>query len=257
MEKHQAKSPHHSENSDSYIYGRKPILELLSFNPASLKEIYISTSFSDQQIKELIESKKIKNKSISAQELDKFVGMANHQGIVAKIIAKQAVDLNQLIKFSLGEEGNKILLILDQIQDPHNLGAIFRVAEATGIDGIIISKANSSPITASVRKVSAGATEFLKYSLVANLAQTIEKLKKEGFWILGTSLDEKSKSVLGFDFPLPIAIVLGSEGTGMRALTKSLCDYLVQIPMQGKIQSLNVNQAASIVLFEAMKVRLK
>lgn len=257
MEKQQTKNLSNYEINDNYIYGRKPILELLTYNSASLKEIYLSSGFSDQQIKELIDSKKIKCHSVPTQDLDKFVNKANHQGIVAKIIAKQAIDLSQLIKFTLGEEGNKILLILDQIQDPHNLGAIFRVAEATGIDGIILSKANSSPITASVRKVSAGATEFLKYSLVSNLAQTIEKLKKEGFWILGTSLDEKNQSLVGFDFPLPIAIVLGSEGTGMRVLTKSLCDYLVQIPMQGKIQSLNVNQAASIVLFEAMKARLK
>lgn len=245
-----------AETGDNFIYGRKPILELLNNSPGSLKEVYLSNNSNIVEIRGLLESKKIKFNNVQIHDLDKLVNNANHQGVVAKITAKQAVDIAQLIKFSLNE-GNKILLILDQVQDPHNLGAIFRVAEATGIDGIIISKTNSSPVTSSVRKVSAGATEFLKYSQVTNLAQSIEKLKKEGFWIMGTTLDAEGSSILDFDFPLPMAIVLGSEGTGMRALTKSLCDYLVQIPMQGKIQSLNVNQAASIVLFEAMKARLK
>jgi 23S rRNA (guanosine2251-2'-O)-methyltransferase len=150
-----------------------------------------------------------------------------------------------------------LVLILDSIQDPHNLGAIFRTAECAGVDGIIITINQSSPITETVEKISAGAVSYLKICKVNNLVQIIERLKKEGYWIVGSMLTSESKNYTDIDFNMPLAVIVGNEEKGIRKLVAENCDFLSKIPMKGKIDSLNVSVATGILLFEVMRQRQK
>ncbi|MCE7954027.1 MAG: 23S rRNA (guanosine(2251)-2'-O)-methyltransferase RlmB, partial [Chlorobi bacterium CHB7] len=150
--------------------------------------------------------------------------------------------------------GEALILILDEIQDPHNVGAILRSAECSGVNGVILTKHNSATITSTVVKVSAGATEHLNICQVNNLSQTIDELKKNGFWIVGSSF-ENSKNYNEVDYKIPIALIVGNEEKGIRKLTASKCDFLIKIPMSGKIQSLNVSVATGILLFEILRQR--
>jgi len=152
------------------------------------------------------------------------------------------------------EDKNKsfpLLLILDSIQDTHNVGAILRSADCSGVDGVIITKHNSAPINETVVKTSAGASEHVKIAQISNLAQTIDELKQNGFWIVGSYL-EGAKDYTKVDYKIPIALIVGNEEKGIRKLTADKCDYLVRIPMKGKIQSLNVSVATGILLFEIL-----
>ena len=151
-------------------------------------------------------------------------------------------------------EAPPLILILDEIQDPHNVGAILRSAECSGVNGVILTKHNSATITSTVTKTSAGATEHLKICQVNNLSQTIDELKEKGFWIVGSSL-ENAKNYTEVDYKIPIALIVGNEEKGIRKLTASKCDFLVKIPMSGKIQSLNVSVATGILLFEILRQR--
>ncbi|MCU0344023.1 MAG: 23S rRNA (guanosine(2251)-2'-O)-methyltransferase RlmB [Ignavibacterium sp.] len=147
-----------------------------------------------------------------------------------------------------------LLLILDSIQDTHNVGAILRSADCSGVDGIIITKNNSAPINETVVKTSAGASEHVKITLINNLAQTIDELKKKGFWVVGSYL-EGAKDYTSVDYKMPIALIVGNEEKGIRKLTADKCDHLVRIPMKGKIQSLNVSVATGVLLFEILRQR--
>lgn len=147
-----------------------------------------------------------------------------------------------------------LLLILDSIQDTHNVGAILRSADCSGVDGVIITKHNSAPINETVVKTSAGASEHVKIAQISNLAQTIDELKQNGFWIVGSYL-EGAKDYTKVDYKIPIALIVGNEEKGIRKLTADKCDYLVRIPMKGKIQSLNVSVATGILLFEILRQR--
>jgi 23S rRNA (guanosine2251-2'-O)-methyltransferase len=149
---------------------------------------------------------------------------------------------------------NPLILILDSIQDTHNVGAILRTAECSGVNGVIVTKYNSAPINATVVKTSAGATEHVKIAQVNNLANTIKVLKESGFWIVGSSLDD-AKLYTEVDFTVPIALIVGNEEKGIRKLTADKCDFMVKIPMAGKLQSLNVSVATGILLFEVMRQR--
>ena len=149
------------------------------------------------------------------------------------------------------------LLLLDSIQDPHNLGAILRTAECAGVDGVIVTTNQSSPITEIVEKISAGAVSYLKICKVNNLVNTIEQLKKDGFWIVGSHLTSESKNYTDIDFKIPLAVVLGNEEKGIRKLVAENCDFLAKIPMNGKIDSLNVSVASGILLFEVLRQRQK
>jgi len=144
--------------------------------------------------------------------------------------------------------------VLDSIQDPHNLGAILRTAECAGVDGVVITKHHSAPVNETVAKTSAGAAEILKIAPVNNLSQALKELKENGFWIAGTSL-ENSKNYLETDYKIPLALILGNEEKGIRRLTAESCDFLIKIPLKGKIQSLNVSVAAGVILFEILRKR--
>lgn len=237
------------------IIGRKPVLEALN-SDEEIEQVYILFGQQGNIINAIrVAAKKrgIKCNQIPLERFRTYAPDKNAQGVIA---------LKQDFKFSsldeILSESKKttlpLLVILDEIQDTHNVGAILRSAECSGVNGIILTKHNSATITSTVSKVSAGATEHLKICQVNNLSQTIDELKEKGFWIIGSSL-ENAKNYTEVDYKIPLALIVGNEEKGIRKLTASKCDFLVKIPMTGKIQSLNVSVATGILLFEILRQR--
>ncbi|OGU52896.1 MAG: 23S rRNA (guanosine(2251)-2'-O)-methyltransferase RlmB, partial [Ignavibacteria bacterium GWC2_36_12] len=189
--------------------------------------------------------------------LDRFRSITNNpnaQGVAAKKSEQKFYQLEEIVSSSK-KSLYPLLLILDSIQNTHNVGAIIRTAECCGVDGIIFTKHNSAPINETVVKTSAGATEHIKLCQVTNLAQALLQLKEEGYWIIGSSLSDDSKVYTVADYKIPVALILGNEEKGIRKLTINNCDLLIKIPMMGKIQSLNVSVSAGIILFEILRQR--
>jgi len=190
-------------------------------------------------------------------QVDRLAGTREHQGVVALAAAKKMLGLEDLLAKIAPAEGREgLLVLLDGIEDPHNLGAIVRTALAAGADGIVIPERRAAPLTEAVERASAGALAHLPVARVTNLVRAMEELKEAGYWLVG--LDERAeKSYNEADFTLPTALVLGGEGKGLHELTRKRCDFLVSIPTTGPVRSLNVSVAAGIVLFEALRQRRK
>lgn len=216
-----------------YIYGRNVAREALK---KEVEEIYLQEGFSDDDI-----LNKIKNfKILKKKEMDALVS-GNHQGIILKVKDYEYTNLEDI-------EGD-FLVILDHIEDPHNLGAIIRTCEAAGVSGIILPKNRSVAVNETVMKTSSGALENIKIAQVTNLNMTIKNLKKKGFWFIGT--DMIGTNYKEIDYSGKIAVVIGNEGSGMNHLTKQEMDFTASIPMKGKVNSLNASVAAGIIIFEA------
>ena len=237
------------------IIGRKPVLEALN-SDEEIEQIYLLFGQQGGIINAIrIAAKKrgIKCNQIPLERFKTYTPDKNAQGVIA---LKQDFKFSSLDKI-LSESKKStfpLILILDEIQDPHNVGAILRSAECSRVNGVIITKHHSATITSTVTKTSAGATEHIKICQINNLSQTIDELKERGFWILGSSL-ENAKNYTEIDYKIPIALIVGNEEKGIRKLTASKCDFLVKIPMSGKIQSLNVSVATGILLFEILHQR--
>jgi 23S rRNA (guanosine2251-2'-O)-methyltransferase len=185
-------------------------------------------------------------------ELDRMAGNNAHQGVVAVTSAKQYNDLDDVIAAKRGQYS--LLVVLDGIEDPHNLGAILRTADAAGADGVVIPERRAVGVTPTVTKASAGASEHLPIAKVTNIARTVEELKDRNLWIVG--LDERGTQTYdSIDYNMDCAIVLGAEGKGVHELVRKKCDFLVSIPMLGKVASLNVSVAAAVVLYEIVRQR--
>ena len=231
-----------NENS-ILIFGRNSVKEALKAN--KVNSVYITDSFSDKDTLELIKLHHLKPIIVSKGELDnKCDGV--HQGIMAYVKPFEYLDFNELIRRAQKVEV-PILVLLDGINDPHNFGAIMRSADIFNASGIIISKHNQVPLNATVAKTSAGAINFVPVSVVNNLNQAIEKLKENGFWVVSTSGDASiNYQDLKYDFP--VALVIGNEGDGVSKLVLKNSDYIVKIPQQGHINSLNASVAAGILL---------
>ncbi|MCX6152418.1 MAG: 23S rRNA (guanosine(2251)-2'-O)-methyltransferase RlmB [Ignavibacteriales bacterium] len=237
------------------IIGRKPVLEALK-SGEQLEKIYFQFGQKGSAIFEIIKLAKQQKVSITELPPAKFNSISSEthtQGVIAVKSQQKYFELEELIEKSKRSEF-PLLLVLDSIQDPHNLGAILRTAECTGVDGVIITLHGSASITETVVKTSAGATEYMSMCKVSNLAQALDVLKENGFWIAGSSL-EKARDYSSVDYKMPIALVIGNEEKGIRHLTAQKCDFLVKIPMSGKIQSLNVSVAAGVLLFEIFRQR--
>lgn len=189
-----------------------------------------------------------------ATELDKLAGQQRHQGVVACFMGSNIKNEGQLQAVLEAIEGMPLLLVLDGVQDPQNLGACLRTAEAAGVNLVVISKDHSSGITPVVRRAASGAAETMKIIQATNLARVLRTLKKHGIWLAGTS-DQAADSLYATDLTGPLALVMGSEGSGLRRLTAELCDYLVRIPMAGEVESLNVSVATGVCLFEIIRQR--
>jgi 23S rRNA (guanosine2251-2'-O)-methyltransferase len=232
------------------IYGKNTVLEALKSNKDIIK-LYV-TSNNLESVKKYTINKKIETVILQLKEFDKMFN-GNHQGIACEIAEYNYVSLDQMIKKNETLE-NVSFVILDGLEDPHNLGAILRTADATGIDGIIIPKNRSVSLNSTVAKVSTGAIEHVDVAQVTNLVSAIKLLKDNGYWIIGLELDG-SVDYRKQDYRGKIAVVIGSEGKGISRLVKENCDFLVKIPMSGKITSLNASVSAGIVIYEAVKQR--
>jgi 23S rRNA (guanosine2251-2'-O)-methyltransferase len=238
------------------IIGRKPVLEAIN-SSEELEQVYILHGLKGGIIDAIrIASKKrgIRCGEISSDKFRQITTNPSAQGVAAKKSHQKYFSLQEII-FSTKGKKYQLILILDSIQDTHNLGAILRTAECSGVDGVIITKHNSAPINETVVKTSAGATEHVKICLADNLVNAMKELKENGFWIFGSHL-ANAKDYTTVDFKLPAAIVLGNEERGIRKLVAENCDFLIKIPMLGKIQSLNVSVSAGIILFEVIRQRL-
>ena len=237
------------------IAGRKPVLEAIN-SGEELEQVYILYGQKGSIIDAIRVAAKKRGIKINQIPLEKFrtlIQSTNAQGVAAIKPAYKFHSLDDIISVAKSSS-NPLILILDSIQDTHNVGAILRTAECSGVNGIIVTKHNSAPINATVVKTSAGATEHVKIARVNNLANTIKLLKERGFWIVGSSLDN-AKLYSEVDFTIPVALIVGNEEKGIRKLTADKCDFLVKIPMAGKLQSLNVSVATGILLFEILRQR--
>ncbi|HEX9252911.1 MAG TPA: 23S rRNA (guanosine(2251)-2'-O)-methyltransferase RlmB [Ignavibacteriaceae bacterium] len=239
----------------SLIIGRKPVLEALNSNE-EVSQVFILFGQEGGIIDAIRVAAKKKGIKVNQVPFEKFRQITQSkvaQGVAASKTEQKFYDLYEIISESKKSQ-YPLLLILDSIQDTHNVGAILRSADCSGVDGIIITKNNSAPINETVVKTSAGASEHVKITLIHNLAQTIDELKKKGFWIVGSYL-EGAKDYTSVDYKIPLAVIVGNEEKGIRKLTADKCDHLVRIPMKGKIQSLNVSVATGVLLFEILRQR--
>lgn len=237
------------------IIGRKPVLEAIN-SGAEIEVIYVAFGQHGDAINRIFtaaKKNKIKITQVTPQKFNSIAKNEDAQGVVAFKSTQKFYELDELIEESK-QSTFPLLLLLDTIQDPHNLGAILRTAECAGVDGVIITTNQSAPINETVEKISAGAVSHLRICKVQNLVHTIDELKKDGYWIVGTSLNgEKFYNEL--DYKMPTALVVGNEEKGIRKLVAEHCDFLVKIPMKGKIDSLNVSVATGVLLFEIINQR--
>ena len=227
------------------VYGKNVAEEYLK-KSEKVRKIYLQDNFHDENLKSLIEKSKIPVIIKRKFELDQLANTL-HQGII--------LDVADFSYCSLDEFLNKedcFLVILDHLEDPHNFGAIIRTSEAAGVDGIIIPKDRGVSVNGTVIKTSVGASENMSISMVTNLSQTIKELKDNGFWIVGTDLDN-STDYREVDYSGKIALVIGNEGSGMSRIVKDSCDFIAKIPMYGKVNSLNASVAAGIMIYEVIR----
>jgi 23S rRNA (guanosine2251-2'-O)-methyltransferase len=239
------------------IFGVLPVLEALRANPKRVEKILIADGVREKRLSEIFDLAK-QNRVIiqrtARENLSKYaVENANHQGVIAFAASADYTDADALLNEIFLKE-NPLVLILDGVEDPRNLGAILRVAECSGTDGTFIPERRAVGLTETVAKSSAGAIEYVKIAKVANLNRLIEELKENNIWVVGTSA-EAEMSYTDWDWTQKTALVLGGEGKGLHRLVAENCDALVKIPMQGKIDSLNVSVACGVILFEANRQR--
>ena len=241
---------------EDIVEGRNAVLELLN-SQRDINKLFIQKGEKHGSINKIIAIAKEKRIIIVETEKSKLDMMSqtkNHQGIIATVPPFAYCDVEDILEFAKQKQEDPFLLILDGIEDVHNLGSIIRTAETAGIHGIIIPKRRAAVVNATVSKTSAGAVEYMKIARVNNLTETINKLKEAGLWIIGTDMETRT---LYFEQDLtgPLALVVGSEGFGISRLVKENCDVLIKIPMKGKISSLNASVSAGIVVYEAVKQR--
>lgn len=242
--------------SNEFIYGIHAVKAVLEKDPARFIEAYVLKGRQDDRLMPLLEQ--LQNFGVSIQQMgrkpldDKAKG-ANHQGIIAKVKPAKALNENDLDDI-LAQHDTPLLLILDGVTDPHNLGACLRNSDAAGVAAVIVPKDKSAPLTATVSKVACGAAETVPLVRVTNLARTMRSLQDKGIWIVGTA-GEATHDIYHSKLNGPLAIVMGAEGDGMRRLTRETCDDLIKIPMSGSVSSLNVSVASGICLFEAVRQR--
>lgn len=232
------------------VYGKNVAIEYLQKNK-KIKKIWIQDSFNDQTIISLIQKKQIGYKKCPKIELDRLANGV-HQGIILEVEDYQYASLSDFLK----NTNDGFLIILDHIEDPHNLGAIIRTCEAAGVDGIILPKDRSATVNATVLKTSVGTTENVKIAQVTNLVQAIQELKESGYWIVGTDMTN-STDYRKIDYTGKTAIIIGNEGSGMSRLVRESCDFIARIPMYGKVNSLNASVSAGIMIYEVLRQKNK
>lgn len=245
-----------NQNSN-IICGRNPVLEAVR-SGREIDRLLVAHGVAGGSVTAIIAKCKAKGiliKEISPQKLDYYCGGANHQGVAVMYAAEEYSTPEEILE-TAKERGEKpFIIICDEIEDPHNLGAIIRTAEACGVHGIIIPKRRSASLNATVAKSASGALEYMKVARVTNIANTIDFLKENGVWVFGADMD--GDDFTKTDFDTPCALVIGNEGKGIGALTAKKCDAIVSLPMLGKINSLNASVAAGVLMYEVVRKRSK
>lgn len=245
------------ELPEDMVAGRNAVMEALK-GGRSVNKLMIANGSTEGSIKEIIAVAKEKGVNIQywdRSKLDSIARGIRHQGVLAQVAPVQYAELEDILQVAKDRNEPPFIVLLDELEDPHNLGAILRTADAAGVHGVLIPKHRSCPLSATVAKTSAGAVEHVPVARVGNLVQTIKKLKQEGLWVAAADMD--GKDYYDTDLTGPLLLIIGSEGQGVGRLVKEQCDFVVRIPMVGKINSLNASVAGSILMYEAMKQRRK
>lgn len=246
-----------SSSKEEIIYGLNPVLEALR-GSRKIFELFIAGSTTDKRMEKLLKlaaERKVPVRQREKIDLQRLSGTDHHQGVACKVEPFPYADFDDVLA---GLQGNNeaLILVLDSVQDPHNLGALIRSAACAGAHAVVIPKDRAAGVTAAVEKASAGATETISVVQVTNIAQSLEALKKAGFWIYGADGSAR-RTPYDQNFTGPVALVIGGEGEGIRPLVRKGCDEVVAIPMQGGVNSLNASVAGGILLFEVVRQRLK
>lgn len=238
------------------LYGLHPVEEAIRSGSRQLDHISVARERRDDRLEKLIQLSRAAGIRVSLEPRDQLTRLARtdaHQGVLAIVRERQFLALEDLL--TPKQDGQpRFFLALDGIEDPHNLGALLRTADGAGVDGVIVPERRSAPVTATVAKTSAGASEHVRIARVTNLVRSLEQMKKKNVWVLG--LDERgTPDYTDFDFKIDCVLVLGREGAGLHDLVKKTCDHLLRIPMAGQVSSLNVSVAGAVVMYEAMRQR--
>lgn len=237
------------------VAGRNSVSEALK-SGRSINKVYIARGNMEGSIREIIgivKERKIPLQEVERNYLDRLTA-ERHQGIVAEVAPYEYMEVEDIVESAQGKGEDPLILILAELEDPHNFGAILRTAEAVGVHGVIIPKRRGVQLNATVAKVSSGAAEYVPVARVANLVQTVEKLKEFGLWVTGADMHGEN-TLWEAQLTGPLALIIGGEGRGIPKLLKEKCDFLTYIPMKGKISSLNASAAASVMLFEVLRQR--
>jgi 23S rRNA (guanosine2251-2'-O)-methyltransferase len=246
-----------ADSKRNFVYGLHAVNAALERAPERVLELWIVQTRDDARTRDLTDRAQrvgVHVQSVSADALAKLVGDVVHQGAAVAMRPLKPWDEHDLTEALSQLTVDPLLLVLDGVTDPHNLGACLRTADAAGAHAVVIPKDRAASVDGVVRKVAAGAAEFIPVATVTNLARALGVLKERGIWVVGTD-GEAEQALYSADLKRPLALVLGAEGSGLRRLTKDTCDFLVRIPMAGHVQSLNVSVAAGIALFEALRQR--
>ena len=244
------------ELPDDLVAGRNAVMEMLK-GSRSVNRLLVANGSSEGSMREIIDLAKEKGINIQFYDRSKLDAMApgiRHQGVLAQVPPVQYAELEDILQIARDRNEPPFIVLLDELEDPHNLGAILRTADAAGVHGVLIPKHRSCPLSATVAKTSAGAVEHVPVARIGNMVQTIKKLKKEGLWVAAADMD--GTDYYDTDLTGSLLLVIGSEGQGVGRLIKEQCDFVVRIPMVGKINSLNASVAGSILMYEAMKQRI-
>lgn len=250
-------NPEQKQYNDQ-VEGRNSVIELLE-SGRDINKIFISNGEKNGSINKIIamaKERKVIVTEVNKSKLEQMALSNNHQGVIAIVPPYEYCDIDDILECAKSRKEDPFIIILDGIEDPHNLGAIIRTAETAGVHGIIIPKRRSCLVNSTVTKVAAGAVEHMNIARVNNINETIRYLKEKDVWVCGTDMDT-DKYYYNEDLTGSLAIVIGSEGFGMSKLVKENCDFLVKIPMKGKITSLNASVSAGIVVYESVRQRNK
>lgn len=239
------------------LFGIHAVQAALDYSPKKINKAWVDTQRQDKRLMQAIDdllSLGIDPEKTDRKKLDRFAEGKNHQGIVIEVEMPAELSESDLKQAVETLSGTPLLLVLDNVQDPHNLGACLRTADATGVQGVIITKDNATGITPTVCKVASGAAETVPVYQVTNLSRTLRWLKEQGIWIMGAA-GSANQTVYQTDLTMPLAVVVGAEGKGLRRLTQEQCDFLVKLPMLGQVESLNLSVATGVLLYEAVRQR--
>lgn len=242
---------------NDWIYGRHPVLEALR-SERSVEKVLLAENISKNSVREIVElakAEKVPYQWVPRVRIDQLTEGQNHQGVAAQVAPYKYASLDTLFKRAEQKQEHPFFLLLDGIEDPHNLGSILRSADAAGAHGVVIPKRRATGVTSVVAKTSAGAAQHVPVVRVTNLNRVADELKERGIWLVGSD-GSADRSYTEVDYSMPVALVIGNEGSGIHSLLKKKCDFLVKLPMKGKVTSLNASVAAGILMYEVLRSRM-